>query len=156
MADPITAVGLAASVIQIAGAGVQLSTALYQYTTSAVHADQDIADISSDVKLTSNALESVGEVFSTHDAKSIVSQKAIQDASEIIKRCEIVFNDISDLVEKGTRLKNGHKRLSVLGKWSWPMKEKRVELHKKRLESLKNSLMLLLHVLQLAQGQARG
>jgi hypothetical protein len=140
-------VGLVASIIQIAGAGAKLSSALYHFTTSAVRADQDITDIASDVELTSNALESVGKVFETEDAKSIVSKKAIQDANSIIKRCEAVFTDISEL---------GKKNVSVMGKLSWPMKEQRVELHRRRLESLKNSLVLLLHVLQLAQGQAHG
>jgi hypothetical protein len=150
-------VGLAASILQIAGAGAKLSSALYHFTTSAVRADQDIADIASDVELTSNALESVGKVFETEDAKSIVSKKAIQDANNIIKRCEAVFKDIAELVDKRRKnSKDGKKSLSVMGKLSWPMKEQRVELHRRRLESLKNSLMLLLHVLQLAQGQARG
>ncbi|KAH5718381.1 hypothetical protein HBI18_168280 [Parastagonospora nodorum] len=150
-------IGLAASIIQIAGAGAKLSSALYHFTTSAVRADQDITDIASDVELTSNALESVGKVFETEDAKSLVSKKAIQDANNIIKRCEAVFSDISELVDKRRKsAKDGKKGLSVIGKLSWPMKEQRVELHRRRLESLKNSLVLLLHVLQLAQGQARG
>jgi hypothetical protein len=150
-------VGLVASIIQIAGAGAKLSSALYHFTTSAVRADQDITDIASDVELTSNALESVGQVFETEDAKSIVSKKAIQDANSIIKRCEAVFTDISELVEKRRKTsKDGKKNVSVMGKLSWPMKEQRVELHRRRLESLKNSLVLLLHVLQLAQGQAHG
>lgn len=150
-------IGLTASIIQIAGAGAKLSSALYHFTTSAVRADQDITDIASDVELTSNALESVGKVFETEDAKSLVSKKAIQDANNIIKRCEAVFNDISELVDKRRKsAKDGKKGLSVIGKLAWPMKEQRVELHKRRVDSLKNSLVLLLHVLQLAQGQARG
>lgn len=150
-------IGLVASIVQIAGAGAKLSSTLYHFTASAVRADQDINDIAGDVELTSNALESVGKVFETEDAKSVVSKKAIQDANNIIKRCEAVFNDITELVEKRRNpSKDGKKSLSVMGKFSWPLKEQRVELHRRRLESLKNSLVLLLHVLQLAQGQARG
>jgi hypothetical protein len=150
-------VGLVASIVQIAGAGCKLSASLYNFTTSAVRADQDITDIAGDVELTSNALESVGKVFETEEAKSVVSKKAIQDANNLIKRCEAVFKDISELVDKRRKVcKDGKKSLSMMGKLSWPMKEQRVELHRRRLDSLKNSLVLLLHVLQLAQGQARG
>jgi hypothetical protein len=150
-------VGLAASIIQIAGAGTKLSIALYNFTDSAVRADQDIKDIADDVELTSNALASVGEVFKTEDAQSIVSKKAIQDANNIIKKCDDVFNELSGIIEKRRKIgKDGKKMLSTRGRFSWPMKEQRVELSRKRLESLKNSLVLLLHVLQLAQGQARG
>jgi CRISPR/Cas system-associated endonuclease Cas3-HD len=150
-------VGLAASIIQIAGAGAKLSVALYNFTTSAARADQDIRDIADDVELTSNALESVGKVFESEESKSIMSKKAIQDANNIIKKCGGVFNEVSEMLEKRRKVsKDGKKGLSVMGKLSWPMKEQKVELYRRRLESLKNSLVLLLHVLQLAQGQARG
>jgi hypothetical protein len=150
-------VGLAASIIQIAGAGTKLSLALYNFTTSAARADQDVRDIADDVELTSNALESVGKVFESEDAKSIVSKKAVSDANNIIKKCEGVFTEVSEMVEKRRSVsKDGKKSLSVMGKLSWPMKEQRFELYRRRLESLKNSLVLLLHVLQLAQGQAQG
>ncbi|KAI4677433.1 uncharacterized protein J4E84_009118 [Alternaria hordeiaustralica] len=150
-------IGLAASIIQIAGAGAKLSVALYNFTNSAARADQDVKDIADDVELTSNALESVGRVFESEEAGSIVSKKAIQDAGNIIKKCQSVFDEVSEMVEKRRKVgKNGKKSLSVMGKLAWPMKEQRVELNRRRLESLKNSLVLLLHVLQLAQGQARG
>ncbi|KAI4622313.1 hypothetical protein J4E83_005055 [Alternaria metachromatica] len=150
-------IGLAASIIQIAGAGAKLSVALYNFTNSAARADQDVKDIADDVKLTSNALESVGRVFESEEAGSIVSKKAIQDANNIIKKCQSVFDEVSEIVEKRRKTaKDGKKSLSVMGKLAWPMKEQRVELNQRRLESLKNSLVLLLHVLQLAQGQARG
>ncbi|KAI4947316.1 hypothetical protein J4E91_006668 [Alternaria rosae] len=150
-------VGLAASIIQIAGAGARLSVALYNFTNSAARADQDAKDIADDVELTSNALESVGRVFESEEAGSIVSKKAIQDANNIIRKCQSVFDEFSEMVEKRRRIgKDGKKGLSVMGKLAWPMKEQRVELNRRRLESLKNSLVLLLHVLQLAQGQARG
>ena len=150
-------VGLAASIIQIAGAGAKLSVTLYNFTSSAARADQDIRDIADDVELTSNALESVGKLFESEDAKSIISTKAVQDAHNIIKKCQGVFDELSEIVEKRRKKdKDGKKTLSMMGKLAWPMKEQRVELHRKRLESLKNSLVLLLHVLQLAQGQSRG
>ncbi|CAN9453804.1 unnamed protein product [Alternaria alternata] len=150
-------VGLAASIIQIAGAGAKLSVTLYNFTSSAARADQDIRDIADDVELTSNALESVGKVFESEDTKSIISKKAVQDAHNIIKKCQGVFDELSEMVEKRRKTgKDGKKTLSMMGKLAWPMKEQRVELHRKRLESLKNSLVLLLHVLQLAQGQSRG
>ncbi|CAN9147991.1 unnamed protein product [Alternaria alternata] len=150
-------VGLAASIIQIAGAGAKLSVTLYNFTSSAARADQDIRDIADDVELTSNALESVGKLFESEDAKSIISTKAVQDAHNIIKKCQGVFDELSEMVEKRRKTgKDGKKTLSMMGKLAWPMKEQRVELHRKRLESLKNSLVLLLHVLQLAQGQSRG
>jgi hypothetical protein len=150
-------VGLTASIIQIVGASAKLSTSLYQFAGSAARADQEIADIAGDVEITANALESVGKVFENENAQSIISKRAVQDANNLIKRCEAVFEEISEIVDKRRKIrKDGKKSLSALGKFSWPMKEQRVELLRRRLESLKNNLVLLLHVIQLANGQAKG
>jgi hypothetical protein len=150
-------VGLAASIIQIAGVGVKLSTTLYNFVGSATRADQEITDIAGDVEITANALDSVGKVFEDEDAPSVVSKKAIEHANSLIKRCEAVFREIHEVIDKRRKIsKDGKKSLSALGKLSWPMKEQKIELLRRRLESLKNSLILLFHVLQLANGQARG
>lgn len=150
-------VGLAASIIQIAGVGVKLSTTLYNFIGSAVRADHELSDIAGDVEITANALDSVGRVFEDEDSKSIVSRKAIQDAGKLIKRCESVFTDIDGLTEKRRKAgKDGKKVLSTFGRLGFPLKEQRIQLLRTRLESLKNSLILLLNVLQLANAQAKG
>ena len=149
-------IGLAASLIQIAGAGVQLSTSLYNFVGSANRADSDIADIADDVQLTATTLDSVGKVFEREGGTCVVSRKAVQDAESLIKRCEAVFAEIQQMIEKRRRTGKDGKKLSTLGKFSWPMKEPRVELLRKRLESLKTSLQLLLQVILLANGQAKG
>lgn len=148
-------VGIAASILQIAGAGVKLSTTLYNFVGSATRADQDITDIAGDVEITANALDSVGMVFQDEDSRSVVSKKAIQDAKNLITRCESVFNEIHELTKRKVG-KDGKKSLSAFGKFAWPMKEQRVQVLRARLESLKTSLNLLFNVLQLANGQARG
>ncbi|KAF2265007.1 hypothetical protein CC78DRAFT_543564 [Lojkania enalia] len=149
--------GLAASIIQIAGFGAEVSTTLYNYIGSATRADQEIGDIAEDVQLTANALDSVGRIFETEDAKHVVSKKAIEDANNLIKRCEAVFGEIHGVINKRRKVgRDGKRSLSALGKFAWPLKEQRVELLRRRLESLKNSLILLFHVLQFANGQARG
>ncbi|ORY17268.1 hypothetical protein BCR34DRAFT_51250 [Clohesyomyces aquaticus] len=151
------AVGLAASIIQIAGAGAKLSTTLYQFVSSAARADQEINDIAGDVQVTASALESVGEVFGNENASCVVSKRAIQDANSLIKRCETVFTDIHELIDKRRKVcKDGKKSLSTLGKFAWPHKEQKVQLLRGRLESLKTSLNLLFNVLHLANAQAKG
>jgi hypothetical protein len=150
-------VGIAASIIQIAGAGVKLSTALYTYVGSAARADQDITDIAGDVALTANVLDCVGSVFKEDDAKCLISKAAVRDATSIIQRCEDVFKEIDHLIEKRRKVtKDGKKTTSAFGKLMWPMKEQRVELLRRRLDSLKTSLLVLLEVLRFAGERARG
>lgn len=135
---------------------VQPSTALYTYVGSAARADQDITDIAGDVALTANVLDCVGNVFKEDDAKCIISKAAVRDASSIIQRCEEVFKEIDHLVEKRRKVTKDGKKTTTLGKLMWPMKEPRVELLRRRLDSLKTSLLVLLEVLRFAGERARG
>src|SRR5262245_28837392 len=111
-------VGLAASIVQVAGAGIKLSTTLYHYSSTASRADQDVTDIADDVNLTANALDSVGKVFEQEEGKSVVSKKAMLDAHSLIKRCETVFGEIQELLDKRRKIGKDGKKLSTLGKLS--------------------------------------
>jgi hypothetical protein len=150
-------VGLAASIIQIAGAGTKLSIALYNFANSAAKADYEVSNIADDVQLTTSALNGVGKVLEEEDAQSVIKKEAIVHANGIIKRCESVFDEIRLLIEKRQKAgQDGKISLSALGKLAWPMKEQRVQLLKQKLESLKTSLLVLLGVLQLANLQTKG
>lgn len=154
MADVI---GLAASIIQIGGSGAKLSKELYLFINTAARADEDISTIARDVGTTSSVLASVGKVLEADDAIKIVNQDAVKHTKDLIKQCEKVFEEIIAILEKRRKVgDDGKKRLSLMGKMSWPMKEQRVELLRRRLETLKSSLLVLFYVLQLAQNQARG
>jgi hypothetical protein len=150
-------VGLTASIVSIASAGVKLSTTLYTFAESASRADQDVTDIASDVALTANVLDSVGIVLKEDETKCLASKAALNDADNIIKRCEAVFGEIRQIIEKRTKVgKDGKKTVTTLGRLAWPLKEQKVELMKRRLDSLKLSLSLLLKVLSFAGDKARG
>lgn len=152
-------VGLAASIVQLGGAGTELSKALYNFVSSAARADTEIKDLAGDVKLTCRALDRVGDTLRTEarSSGSMLKREAIDEAEEIKLRCESIFTEISEIFERRwIRDKDGKRILSILGKVAWPLKEQKVELLRRRLESLKLSLLLLLNVLQLAHEQARG
>jgi hypothetical protein len=148
--------GLAASLIQIAGAGVQLSTSLYNVVGSANRADPDIADIADDVRLTATTLDSIGKEFEREAGTCFVSRKAVQDAKSLVERSEAVFAEIRQSIEKSKKTVKDGKKTSTVGKLSWSMTEPRVGLMRKRLENLKISVQLLLQVNLLASEQAKG
>lgn len=150
-------VGLAASVLQIGGAGAKLSIELYSFISTAARANSDVRHIAVDVEVTSNVLGNVGKVLEGDHAKKLVNQDAIQHAKDLIKQCNEVFNELSEVVEKARKTgKDGKARIGFRAKMTWPMKGQRVELLRRRLETLKTSLLVLFHVLQLAQDKARG
>ncbi|KAJ4349197.1 hypothetical protein N0V95_004780 [Ascochyta clinopodiicola] len=149
--------GLAASIIQIGGSGAKLSKELYLFISTAARADQDMNTIARDVGTTSGVLANVGKVLEADDVTKIINQDAVTHAKDLIGQCEEVFEEILAVLEKRwKRGDDGERRLTLMGRMSWPMKEQRVELLRRRLETLKSSLLVLFYVLQLAQCQARG
>jgi hypothetical protein len=150
-------IGLAASLVQTANAGVHLSTSLlHTFVGSANRAESDIADIAKDVELTATTLDSVGKVFERDGGTPIVSQKAIQDAESLVKRCEAVFAEIQQVLEKSRDVGKNGRELGTVSEFSWLTKGPRAELLSKRLESLKIGVQLLLQVLLLANEQSKG
>lgn len=148
--------GLAASIVQLGGAGVELSKALYNYVDSVARSEKEIKDLAGDVKLTCSALERVGETL-RNELPAALTRRAIDDAATIKLGCEAVFAEISDIAEKRWKVdSNGKKHLSLLGKSTWLFKEQKVEHLRSRLVSLKLDLSLLLSVLLLAHEHARG
>ncbi|KAL1606259.1 hypothetical protein SLS60_003661 [Paraconiothyrium brasiliense] len=138
--------GFVASIAQIASAGIRLSSVLYD------SARQEVADIADHAKTTAIALDGVGRIIrddGTHD----VSKTALSEAADLAKRCEAVFADVQDFVEKGNILGQDEKKTSRAHE---QQKEQRTEVLRRRLDSLKHSILLLLHVLQLANAQAKG
>ncbi|KAF3031512.1 hypothetical protein E8E11_000362 [Didymella keratinophila] len=150
-------VGLAASIVQLGGAGVELSIKLHNFVTSTARADKDILDLAEDLDSTGSALDHVGSTLRAKNIRTLASSQATNVALKIVKRCESIFAEVQYIIQKRWKVdKHGHETLTLAGKLSWPLKEQRVELIRKRLDSLKLSLSLLLDVLKLRQGEAQG
>lgn len=148
---------VASGIIGVASIGIKLSTTLYTFANSVASADKDMKDIAGDVALTSNVLNNVGSFLKDPKTIAIASETAITDAISILDRCKDAFGEIQTIVDqKGKNSETGMKKSTTRAKFMWPLKSSRVELLKRRLESLKSSLMLLLQVLSFAKDQAAG
>lgn len=149
---------VAASVVGLASFGVKLSTTLYSYSTTAASADKDISDIAKDVATAANVLVNMGLVLKDEETARIASEALLKDVRDIIDSCETVFNEIQEIVQKRrTKIgKDGKNTIRMIGRLMWPLKEQRVELLQKRLNSLSSRLSLVLNVLNLAANQANG
>lgn len=147
-------VGLAASIVQLGGAGVKLSIELHNFTTATARADKDALDLAEDLDTTSSTLDHVGSTLRARHIRPLASPKAIEHATKIVHRCETVFNEVQDILKKRQKVnKQGDTIFTLAGKLSWPFEKEKVELLRRRLESLKLDLSLLLDVLHLAQGE---
>jgi hypothetical protein len=116
-----------------------------------------MTEIASDVALTSNVLHNVGNFLSERSTASVASSTAVEDAYSILERCKAAFGEIQTLIDKNSKTNpDGTKKFGARAKVMWPLRSSRADLLKRRLESLKSSLMLLLQVLSFAKDRAKG
>jgi hypothetical protein len=92
--------GIAASIIQVADTGLGLSKHIYSYVGSIASADKRLDQLATDVRLTSQIVRDVGNLFSGADAAVLVAETGINNAKECIGECEAAFKDIELFVDK--------------------------------------------------------
>ncbi|KAB2108594.1 hypothetical protein AG0111_0g3514 [Alternaria gaisen] len=136
-------IGLVASVVQLADAGLKLSSALYQYADGVASADRRIKNIANEVKLTSFVIQELGGIFEQNKTADLISGNAIRTAKETIKECDTVFTEIKLIVDK---TKSGK-----MGRLMLPFRDSKIEILRSQIDKLKSTLQLLMQVLIFAQ-----
>lgn len=136
-------VGLVASVIQVAGAGLKLSQTLYQYADGVATADRRIKDIAKEIELTSFVIEDLGAIFNQDENATIISSNAVRTANETMKECSVVFAEISATLKKSKK--------NTFGRLMLPFRDLKIQLLRDHIDKLKSTLTLLMQVLSHAQ-----
>jgi hypothetical protein len=134
--------GLIASVIQVAGAGLKLSQTLYQYVDGVATADRRIQDIAKEIELTSFVIEELGGIFKNDETSSLISKNAVKTANETMKECSTVFTEIDATLKKS--------RKNTLGRLMLPFRDNKIEVLRNHIDKLKSTLQLLMQVLTYA------
>lgn len=132
-------IGLIASVIQVAGAGLTLSKALYQYADSVSSADKRVRDIAQDVKLTSFVIDELGHIFKQDETAALISKNAVNTAEETVRECSNVFTEMEAALKRSKK--------NTLGRLMLPFREPKLELLRTNIDRLKSTLQLLMQVL---------
>lgn len=149
MADPLSVV---ASIVGIAGAGIQLSTTLYTYAETAFYADKSLQDIARDVSLTSSVLGQLGELLKQDKQAKLCSENALRTADEAVTGCKAVFAEIDTALQKSLKKSgDGKGAVSKLQRLKWPLVEPKMKLLQGNLDRLKSTLLLMLNVLAYAK-----
>ncbi|KAF2093676.1 hypothetical protein NA57DRAFT_61381 [Rhizodiscina lignyota] len=132
------AAGFVASVAQLAGTGLKLSIALYDYAERVSNAPKRLNDLAKDVKLTSSVLEHLSELLTQ---VRMMRPGHLQTAKDAITECSATFEEMQAIIEDG---------VSNFGRFMFPFKESKMQLLSARMASLKSTLQLVLQVLQYA------
>ncbi|KAF2490883.1 hypothetical protein BU16DRAFT_469759 [Lophium mytilinum] len=132
-------IGLIASVIQVAGAGLKLADTLYQYAEAVSTADRRIKDIARDVKLTSRVIDELGSIFKQDETALLLSNNAVSTAQETVRECSSLFEEMDAALKKTKK--------NTLGRFMMPFREPKMELLRANIDRLKSTLQLLMQVL---------
>lgn len=163
MAEAIAALGILASIAQLADYGFKLSIKLYTFNSTISSASSTISSISNDVSLTSTVLRELCQIIKSDDAH-VVSENAILATKQTVDECLKIFGELDDalnkcLVRMGLDIgKNDEERKLrkgkgnvVLERLKWPFKQPKMDLLRSNLDRLKASLTLMLQVLSYAR-----
>ena len=136
--------GLSA-VAGVAIAGVQLSNFLYDLYSKVRTGREEIQDVANNVSLLAMVLEELDGVLC--DDEVDYRPQLREAAQSITLRCASIFKDI----QKHTGTDRDLKGEKIYERVAWYFKRERVKPLRSSLESLKSTLNILLHVVQLAK-----
>lgn len=145
----LEAVGIAASIIQIADLGTKLSVKFFIFYRKLQNVNESVQNLSSDVTLTCAILRELGESLKQDELSRLCSPEAYRTAQHVLKQCEEVLQQIQKMInETGpsgkTRWQQATSKLKSV------LNEPNVDLLRGNLERLKSTMLLLLNVIMYA------
>lgn len=142
------ALGVAASIIQVAAVGLALAQTLYKFCDEASSSNEQVKDLAFYVRSTSLVLEEIGKVFQDEDlgSRPMISQNAIVTAKEIVEKCTGTFNDLQEIVDSAEQ--------SALGVLKFTMKASRLKVLQFGLGEMRSNLQCMMQVIIYARLKA--
>lgn len=143
-------IGLIASIVSVAGAGLQIAMSLRQLASEIREAAHEVHDVATSVSLFSMTLKQVGNCVK--DNASPHSESALVTLEEIITNCRSTFNKIESMisqVRKDSHRRGDQEAMSLGRRVRWVFKKSKVKYLTSQLESSKLTLSIMLQVLSL-------
>ena len=149
----IEALGVAASIMQVADLGTKLSVKLFSFYRQVKNANESIQLLSNEVALISAILHELGDSLEEEESAKLCLDEAFLTLERVLDQCRDVLRQIERVV--GINDHSGKTRLQqVTGKIRLVLLEPSLEPLKANLERLKSTMLLLLNVIMFA-GQVR-
>lgn len=162
-------VGAAASILAVAGAGIQISLKLIAFADQIGTAPKKIQDIGTDVSVTAGTLQELGELMEespTKRAAGMFRPDQVQNIEATSTRCKEIFDKLRDLLGKASQqiraiyksTAKSHEqspkiKLSNLERMKWPFLQPSMEQLQSALRDAKGTLTLILQVVHLRHAQ---
>ena len=160
------AVGAAASILAIAGAGIQVSLKLIAFADQVGTAPQRIQDVGTDVSVTAGTLQELGELMKKKTpfkgSTGMFKPDQVQNIVISSTKCKRIFDELKEILGKASQqLRNAYKstskskdtfsriRLSRLERMKWPFLQPSIQSLRSALGAAKATLTLILQVVHL-------
>jgi len=144
------AFGLAAGVLQVAGFGAELGSALWTCAKRIRHANDELRALANQVDATAKCLESVSRLLDDPDTSAFHSSKLYEDTNAVSQGCNEIYLELDKAVKK---YNDGGLKLSVLARLKWPLDSQKLAEPLKVLKNYNDVLHLMLAVLQIVEGR---
>ncbi len=161
----------AASILAIAGAGIQVSLRLIAFADQVGTAAKRIQDVGTDVSVTAGTLQQLGELMkknpSTKKSAGLFHPDQVQNIDSLSKRCEDLFDNLKDILGKASQqLRDVYKsnvkshgtppkiKLSKFERLKWPFLQPSMGSLQSALREAKGTLTLILQLVHLRHAQA--
>ncbi len=150
-------VSVAASIIAIATAGIQVSIKIVALAGQVKTAPDRVSSIGNDVSLTSAILHQLGDLMcekTTNASHTIFTEQGLQTTKTSAEICRKIFEEVEKETAKASELIRGRKqrlgekvKLSFREKAKWPFLQPGLEILRTDLREAKGTLMLMLQVI---------
>lgn len=149
----LEALGVAASIIQVADLGTKLSVKLFSFYRQVKNASESLHLLSNEIALVSAILRELGDSLEGEESSKLCSDKAFLTLSLVLRQCREVLTQIQKVIDHNHQ--QGKNRFQqVTGKIRLVLLEPSLDQLKIKLETLKSTMLLLLNVIMYA-GQIR-
>lgn len=142
MADPVS---LLVSILAISEAAVKISKTLYKFSSVMRGSAHEIDGLILELDTFAVVLDELHDWLDEH--KTQISPRGLQSANKILESCKGIFANIREMMGKT----DGQSAPTFWQRASWSFRREKVIPMRANLEAFKQTLSILLHVLQLAQ-----
>lgn len=149
----LEAIGVAASIIQVADLGAKLSVKLFSFYQRVRSASESIQLLSNEIALVSAILRELGDNLKEEEASKLCSKEAFHTLSLVLNQARDVLGQIQGIVDENDQ-KGKSRFQQMTGKLRVVYQETSIDQLKTKLERLKSTMLLLLNVITYA-GQIR-
>ena len=142
----LEAIGIAASILQLADMCWGISYKLFTFSKQVQDAGVEIDFVSREVASTGVALQQLGHELKTSEDSStqVCSPKLLENLRQTINGCENLFKALQGTVDDAS---NKKAVLGIRQKLKWSLLRPKIEPHRRHLESLKGSILIMLNVI---------